>query len=81
LILGPRLYYRDHLHPAPELYWTLTGPSDWRTATGDFASREAGQTIWHPPFVVHATRTLEKPLLALWAWTRNVAEPARLTGA
>ena len=27
LILGPGRVYLDHHHAAPELYWTLTGPS------------------------------------------------------
>ena len=80
LLLGPRLHYRDHYHPAPELYWLLTGPSDWRHGAGGFATRQAGEMIWHRPHVVHATRTHDRPLLALWVWTRDVDEPARLVG-
>ena len=81
LLLGPGLHYRDHHHAAPELYWLLTGPSEWRQGRGDFAMREAGETVWHEPHVVHATRTGARPLLAVWAWTRDVSEPARLTEA
>ena len=81
MILGPRLHYRDHLHSAPELYWMLTGPSEWRSGIGDFARRAAGETIWHAPLVPHATRTGDSPLLAMWAWTRDVGEPARLVAA
>lgn len=81
LLLGPGLYYRDHHHAAPELYWLLTGPSEWRLGNGDFEMREAGETIWHEPHVVHATRTLTNPLLAVWAWTRDVSDPARLLEA
>ncbi|CAN5444739.1 hypothetical protein BH10PSE7_BH10PSE7_07490 [soil metagenome] len=81
MILGPGLHYRDHYHAAPELYWLLTGPSDWKSGAGGYGSREAGAMIWHKPFVVHATRTLDQPLLTIWAWTRDVSEAARLVGA
>jgi Dimethlysulfonioproprionate lyase len=78
LVLGPHLHYLDHSHPAPELYWLLTGPSDWRAGSADFASREQGEMIWHPPHKVHATRTGTVPLLALYIWTSDVEQPARL---
>ena len=78
LMLGPHRHYRDHYHPAPELYWPLTGPTDWKKGAGGFETREAGVTIWHPPLRIHATRTGGQPLLAVWAWTRDVAEPAKL---
>jgi hypothetical protein len=78
LLLGPRLHYLDHRHPAPELYWLLTGPSEWRRGSEGFAPHPAGATIWHEPHLVHATRTGDAPLLAVWAWTRAVAEPAVL---
>jgi hypothetical protein len=79
LLLGPGIHYRDHHHAAPELYWLLTGPSEWRRGSGDFKMRDAGDVIWHEPSIVHSTRTLRTPLLAVWAWTRDVSEPARLT--
>jgi len=80
LLLGPGLHYREHYHLAPELYWLLTGPSDWKRGAGGFGERQAGEMIWHRPHVVHATRTHDRPLLALWAWTRDVNEPVRLVG-
>lgn len=78
LLLGPRRLYREHYHEAPELYWLLTGPSNWKQGAGGWASLSAGSTRWHNPLVVHATETDEAPLLAIWIWTRDVAEPARL---
>jgi len=78
LLLGPDRLYKDHLHLAPELYWTLTGPSLWRQGSGNFESRPAGSVIWHEPNVVHATRTGIDPLLALWIWTEDTIYPARL---
>ncbi|MGI9462792.1 MAG: dimethylsulfonioproprionate lyase family protein, partial [Aestuariivirgaceae bacterium] len=32
MLLGPDLHYIDHHHAAPELYWLLTGPIDYRRA-------------------------------------------------
>lgn len=80
-LLGPDRHYRDHYHPAPELYWTLTGPSDWRHGQGRFTTREAGETIWHRPNLVHATVTHATPLLAVWCWTNDTAMPPKLCGA
>jgi hypothetical protein len=78
LVLGPHLHYLDHSHAAPELYWLLTGPSEWRAATADFAHREQGEMIWHRAHMVHATRTGTVPLLALYIWTSDVEQSARL---
>jgi mannose-6-phosphate isomerase-like protein (cupin superfamily) len=30
LLLGPGLHYLRHSHPAPELYWILSGESQWQ---------------------------------------------------
>jgi hypothetical protein len=81
MILGPHRHYRDHYHLAPELYWLLTGPSDWRRGKGAFFEAPAGAVINHAPMEIHATRTGDTPLLAVWAWLRDVGEPARLVGA
>ena len=71
-------HYRDHAHPAPELYWILSGPSEWKRGEDGFMIRQAGETIGHEAGVVQATRTLEQPLLALWAWTGDADGPVTL---
>lgn len=78
LMLGPHRHYTDHYHPAPELYWPLTGGTEWRKDQGKLAPQPAGAAIWHAPMTVHATRTGEAPLLTVWSWTRDTATPARL---
>jgi hypothetical protein len=78
LMLGPHRHYRDHFHPAPELYWPLTSGSLWSRDSGGFAEKPQGDTIWHPPMSMHATKTGEAPLLTLWSWTRDTGIPARL---
>lgn len=80
LMLGPGRHYKDHYHPAPELYWPLTGPSDWKMGAGGYEARAAGETIWHIPWKVHATATADKPLLAVWCWTRDTGTPVKLIG-
>ena len=77
-LLGPGLRYPNHAHPAPELYWILAGESEWRVRDEPFEPREPGETIWHEPFVPHATNVGQTPLLALYAWTRDVRHAAVL---
>ena len=78
LMLGPGQHYRDHYHPAPELYWPLTPAGRWSRDGGPFEAKPAGATLWHPPMIPHAMKTEEMPLLAVWSWTRDTAASARL---
>ena len=70
-LLKPRVLYRDHKHPAPELYIPLTGPSGWRFELSEWQDHGAGSVIWNSSEVVHATRVYGTPFLALFAWTRE----------
>jgi hypothetical protein len=78
LLLGPHRHYRDHYHPAPELYWPLTGGAAWKRGSGALIEKPAGVTIFHQPNEVHATKTAAAPLLAVWSWTSHTTTPARL---
>jgi hypothetical protein len=78
LMLGPNQHYRDHFHPAPELYWPLTSDTEWRKGDEALTPKAAGTVIWHQPNIIHATRTRAKPLLTLWSWTKDTAIPAKL---
>jgi hypothetical protein len=78
LMLGPGRHYPDHYHPAPELYWPLTGGSWWSIDGGPFAEKAQGATIWHPSMALHATKTDATPLLAVWCWTKDTDTPAKL---
>ena len=80
LMLGPGQHYRDHFHPAPELYWPLTSGSQWSRDSGPFEVRPPGAVIWHPSMTVHAMKTDDTPLLAVWSWTSDTMIPARLAG-
>jgi hypothetical protein len=78
LMLGPERHYKDHYHPAPELYFPLTGGALWRKEGSALEEKAAGTPIWHPAHVIHATKTEGKPLLAVWSWTRDTSVAARL---
>ena len=81
LMLGAGRHYRDHYHPAPELYWPLTSGSSWSHDSGLFVEKPQGAVIWHPPMMIHATKTGPAPMLAVWSWTRDTGTPAKLSEA
>lgn len=81
-LIAPHVLYRDHCHAAPELYAPLTGPHGWRFGSGlPLVTRAAHQPVWNPPFQPHLTKVGPVPFLCLFAWTRDVAEPARVLPA
>ena len=43
-----------------------------------FEAREPDETIWHEPFVPHATNTGTMPLLCAYIWTKDVKHAAML---
>ena len=72
-LLEPHLLYRDHRHPAPELYAPLTGPHGWRFgARGPLAVLDAHRPVWNQPGVTHLIKVGPVPFLCLYAWTRDV---------
>lgn len=70
-LIGPRTYYPPHRHPAVELYRIVTGHPEW-TVGASIANRGPGAAILHYTNVVHAMRTGEQPLLAIYSWTGDV---------
>jgi hypothetical protein len=80
-LIGANILYRDHRHPAPELYLPYNGPSSWRFDRGVWAQRRAGQPVWNEANAVHATLVGAEPLLMVYAWTRDVSLPAVIVPA
>ena len=68
LLLGPDTDYPPHAHEAEELYIPLAGTALWQGGTGKFEARAPGTVIHHPPWMPHAMRTQEQPLLAMYLW-------------
>jgi hypothetical protein len=76
-LIAPHVFYRDHAHPAPELYAPLTGPHGWRFAPGDrLHLRPAHDPVWNDPLRPHAIKAGAVPFLSLFGWTADVQAPA-----
>ncbi len=81
-LIAPGVLYRDHDHPAPELYLPLTGPHGWRFGPGrPVLARPAHQPVWNPPHQPHLTLVGAVPFLCLFVWTRNVNDTAQVIDA
>jgi hypothetical protein len=78
-LIAPNLFYRDHHHAAPELYAPLTGPHGWRFNTGDpLVWKEAHEPAWNRAWQPHATMTGDTPFLAIFCWTKDTSQPAKI---
>jgi hypothetical protein len=68
-LLAPHTQYPDHRHPPEEIYVVLS-PGQWRQASEPWHEPGVGGLVYNPSNVVHAMRSAERPLLALWfLWT------------
>jgi quercetin dioxygenase-like cupin family protein len=68
-LLAPHIQYPDHRHPPEEVYVVLSG-GQWRQERDPWHEPGIGGLVYNPPNVVHAMRSMELPLLALWfLWT------------
>lgn len=81
-VIAPDVLYRDHAHPAPELYAPLTGPHGWRFAPGaTLTVKPAHAPVWNLPNQPHLTKVGPVPFLCIYGWTRDVDRPARVLPA
>ena len=70
-IMAPHTRYPDHRHPPEEIYVVLSD-GQWRQASDPWHAPGIGGLVHNPPNVVHAMRSTERPLLALWfLWTEQ----------
>jgi len=68
-LLAPHTRYPDHRHPPEEIYVVLSG-GQWRQGSNSWHEPGIGGLVYNPPNIVHAMRSTEGPLLALWfLWT------------
>ena len=68
LLLGPRVHYPGHRHPAEELYLPLAGTAEWQRGREPWTLRAPGTVVLHQSGEIHAMRTGVEPLLALYLW-------------
>ena len=64
-LMAPHMRYPDHRHPPEEVYVVLSG-GEWRQGSGEWHEPGIGGLVHNPPNIVHAMRSGESPLLALW---------------
>ena len=82
LLLGPHVTYPPHRHEADEIYVPLAGTAEWKHGDDGWRERLPGSVIHHAPYVPHAMRTGQEPLLALYLWhSENLAQESRLDPA
>src|SRR2546425_11101671 len=61
-------YYPAHAHPAPEIYFVMSGTAEWTVGEETFTA-EPGTAIYHPSQVLHRmVNTGTAPLRAVWFW-------------
>lgn len=68
----PGVLYPAHIHAAEEFYYVLSGDCEWRHNAGEFALQPPASLIHHQPWDLHAMRTRNLPLLAMWIWSGDV---------
>jgi quercetin dioxygenase-like cupin family protein len=81
LMLAPQTHYPPHRHQAEELYVLLAGRALWHQGTRPWTERGPGEFVHHHGDELHAMRTTEQPLLALYVWRGNLKGGAQLAGA
>jgi quercetin dioxygenase-like cupin family protein len=68
-LLAPHVTYPDHRHPPEEVY-TVLSPGAWRQDAKPWHEPGLGGVVYNRPNVVHAMRSANAPLLAVWClWT------------
>lgn len=66
--LAPRAYYPAHVHPAPEIYFVLSGRGRWTIGEETFDAAP-GTAIYHPPNASHRiVNTGDEPLVSVFFW-------------
>lgn len=62
------LWYPFHYHPSEELYFILAGEAEFRIEGEAPKTLRAGDAVYHPSGVHHATETKDSPFLAWVLW-------------
>ncbi len=68
LELAPGAIYSAHAHPAPELYYVMSGRARW-TVNDETFDAEPGTAIYHAPNALHRIiNTGDETLRVCWMW-------------
>ena len=69
-LLAPNVRYPDHCHKPEETYLCLTPGAFRHGDDGDWFSPGVGGSFYNHPDMLHAMRSGEQPLLAVWCLRR-----------
>ncbi|PKU23359.1 dimethylsulfonioproprionate lyase family protein [Telmatospirillum siberiense] len=72
--IGAETHYLAHRHPAVELYNVVAGTARWNLEGADVA-RPPGSFVLHPSQAVHAMRTSDEAMLAIYSWSGDIVSP------
>jgi hypothetical protein len=75
LLLGADNDYPRHRHPADEVYLPLSA-AEWSSGEAPYRTVPAGSALHHEAGLPHAVRTPDRPLLAVYLWTGDLATSA-----
>ena len=64
-LMAPNIQYPDHRHPPEEVYVALS-PGHWRQEARPWHEPGPGGVVYNEPNVIHAMRSTQVPLLAIW---------------
>ncbi len=64
-LMAPGITYPDHNHPPEEVYLVL-GPGEWWNVDTPWHAPGLGGLVHNPPGIVHAMRSVDAPLFAIW---------------
>ncbi|WP_249671864.1 dimethylsulfonioproprionate lyase family protein [Pseudomonas syringae] len=64
-LMMPETCYPYHQHPPAEFYLVLS-PGDWYREDVGWWNSGSGGVVFNPPSFVHAMKSTDVPLLALW---------------
>jgi len=64
-LLAPQVRYPDHHHPPEEVYYVLS-PGSWWRGEGEWFEPGPGGIFYNEPHILHAMRSADAPLLAIW---------------
>lgn len=80
LELAPGGYYPGHHHPAPEIYYVLSGQAEWTVGDQTFTARP-GESIYHPALKLHRMVNIGKePLRVLYVWWKPGGDKEAFNG-
>lgn len=65
-LVAPDTVYPDHNHPPEEIYAVLSDGA-WRQNEGAWRKPGLGGTVHNTPNILHAMRSYDTPLLAVWS--------------